>query len=90
MKGIKDIKDLLAALEAAEKKSDELDIAYEKEPENQALEAEWMDAYRAENEAFGKLKAAIASFTNGAIDEKAASALIMGKRTELKNLLSRV
>ena len=90
MKGIKDIKDLLAALEAAEKKSNEIDEAWEKDPNNQALEAAWIVAYKAETKANAELVASIIRVTNGIINEKEARAIVLGKREALKELLSRV
>ena len=82
------IKALLEALEAAEKKLDKIDEAYEQNPENEALEAKWMEAYKAEHEALQALKSEIVKVTGGKIDEETARRLILGKRQELKDLLS--
>lgn len=82
------IKALLEALEAAEKKSDKIDEAYEQDPENEALEAEWSAAYKAEWEAMETLRDEIVKVTGGKVDKKIAQKLIIAHRQTLKDILA--
>lgn len=82
------IKALLATLEASEKKSNELDDAYELDPENEALEEEWSAAYKAEWDALEALKNEIVSVTGGKVDKQTAHKLITANRQQLKDILA--
>ena len=84
------MKELLKRLEAAEKKANEADAAYEADPENEAKEKAFDEAYKAEFEAFNELSSEIVKLTKGQIDKATAGTLIRSKRNELKELIERI
>ena len=84
----KDIRTILKHLELAEHILDTLDEEYAKNPENEALEAEWASAFKKERELHDKLEAAIVEITGGKIDRKVAHGLVGKHREALKDLLA--
>ncbi|MCM1578724.1 MAG: hypothetical protein NC078_08015 [Ruminococcus sp.] len=84
------MKELLKALQATEEKANEIDRAWDADPENEALEAAFDEAYAAEYKAHEALANEIVRTTSGRIDFKTASAMINKKRAELENLIARL
>lgn len=84
---ISEIKRLMKEFEAAEEKMNEIDAAYDANPENEELEKAWSAAYRAEFEARERLIAEIVSFTKGLLTTKNVRAMLAVRREELKRLL---
>lgn len=80
----------LKKLEEAEKRANAADQAWENEPENEALEAAFDEAYNEEHTAFTELANEIVKMTNNKIDFATASLLIRSKRNELTNLIGRL
>lgn len=81
------MKELLKALKEAEERANKADAAWDAEPENEALEAAFDEAYEAEHEAFENLVNEIVKATSGKIDTKTAAAMIRSKRNELEALI---
>lgn len=84
------MKELLKALQAAEEKANEIDKAWEADPESEALEAAFDEAYAAEYKAHEALANEIVRITSGKIDFQTASTMIHKKRSELESLVSRM
>ena len=84
------MKELLKALEEAEKKANEADSAWEKDPENTELEKNFDEAYKAENKAFQAVVEKIVSLTSGRIDKKTASTMLRSRRKEIESLVVRL
>lgn len=84
------MKELLKALEIAENKSNEIDAAWDADPENEALEAAFDEAYAAEHKAFEAVVEEIVFITSGKIDHQTASAMLRSKRKEIENLVARM
>ena len=82
-----ELKRLMAEFEAAEKESDRIDALWEEDYENEALEAEWIAAYKAETSAREKLQDALVKLASGAVDGKTARTMIYATRAELKALI---
>ncbi len=74
----------------AEKYADEIDAAYEMDPENTEIENKWDEAYKAEYDAKEKVADKIVEMTAGKVDKKTANIMISAKRDELVNLISRI
>lgn len=86
----KEIKRLFAEMEEAERISDELDAAWEQDPENAELEAAWDAAYAAEHAAFSAVVEEVVKITGGAIDATTARLMLMKKRDEFGSLVARL
>lgn len=81
------MKELLKALKEAEERTNKADAAWDAEPENEALEAAFDEAYNAEHEVFENLVNEIVKATSGKIDTKTAVTMIRSKRKELEALI---
>ena len=81
------MKELLKRLEAAEKKANEADAAFEANPESEELEKAFDEAYKEEFEAFEALADEIVKASNGQIEKATAATMIRAKRSELKALI---
>ncbi len=83
------IEHLMAAFEEAEAQANAIDDLYDEMPDNEEVEAEWI---RVTNR-WRKLQEAVLNWivdaSNGAIDNKTARAILMGKREEFKELISK-
>lgn len=84
------IKEMFKEYKEAEARASIIDEAWENDYENEALEAEWIEAYKAEHEALQKLIAEVGDLTNGLIDSKTARAMIVGHRDEFEKLIDRI
>lgn len=84
------MKELLKALQAAEEKANEIDRAWEADPENESLETAFDKAYAAEYKAHEALANEIVRTTSGRIDFQTASTMIRKKRAELESLIARL
>ena len=84
------MKELFKKYETAKEIANEIDAAWENDPENEALENAFDTAYKAEYEAFTALVKEIVKITNGEVDEKTAATMIRSKYNELKNLIDRL
>lgn len=87
---MKEIKTLFTNYEVAEERANKADEAWNNEPENEELEAEFDRAYEAEYNAFEKLVNAISKFTNNQIDTKTAGLMVRTKRNELKAIIEKI
>ena len=85
-----DLKRLFKAYERAEAAANKAYDLYDAEPENDAAEKAFDDAYKAEFKAFESLADGIAEITGGMIDKKTARTMIRVKRAELKALINRM
>ena len=74
----------------AEKLANEIDEAFELDPENEEIESKWDEAYKAEYEAKEQVTDKIVEMTSGMIDKKTANTMILAKRKELVELISRI
>lgn len=84
------LKALFSQLEAAEAETLRLDSLIEKEPENEAIEAEWDSAYKKEYDIKMSLVSHIVEITSGKIDLKTAHTMIMSRREQLKTLILKI
>lgn len=84
------MKQLLAALKAAEEEANKADNLWDADPENDALAAEWTEAYRKQMDAYFALRDAIVKTTHGKIGPKDAGLMIRSKRDELEALILRM
>lgn len=84
------IKKLFEELERAERRTDEIDAAWENDYENEELETAWNEAYKTEHEIFDKVVTEIVAMTNGMIDRETARVMIISKREEIKALVKRI
>lgn len=84
------MKQMLAALKAAEEEANKADNLWDADPENDALAAEWTAAYRKEMDAYFALRDAIVKATRGKINQKDAGLMIRAKRDELEALVARM
>lgn len=84
------MKQLLAVLKAAEEEANKADDLWEADPENDALAAEWTEAYRKQMDAYFALRDAIVKTTRGKINQKDAGLMIRAKRNELEALVARM
>ena len=84
------MKKALEALKKAEAETNRIDRLFDESPEDEAVEAAWMEAYKKEHEAARRLALEIVKATFGAIDEKTANRMIVVKRHELESLISRM
>lgn len=85
-----DLKNLLAAMTAAENANDEADEAWGRDLGNYELEKAADRAYEAMFSAQRAFAKALESFTGGRIDSKTACRLIVAKRDELGGLVNRL
>lgn len=76
----------LLRLEKLEEIANHAEADYERDPENREFEETFARAYKNEFAAFMTVSGQIAKFAG--IDEKAARAMVNGKRTELKRILT--
>lgn len=74
----------------AVKAADEADAAWEKDAQNEALEAAFDEAYNAQGAAFEKLSDEIVKVTVGQIDKITARRMIREKGEQLKALMQLV
>lgn len=81
------MKELLRRLEEAEQRANEVDAAWEQDPENEELEKAFNETYKAEFEAFNELEEAIEKATG--IDAQTVSSMIRGRREDLKAIIER-
>lgn len=84
------MKELLKALKIAEEKADRIDAAWDADPENEALEAAFDEAYAAQYKAFEAVVKKIVSMTGGKIDQRTAGTMLRMKRSEIESLVSRM
>lgn len=84
---MKELKKLMAALNAACKAGDALDEAWELDPENKEIEQKWNDAYTKEYECRRSLARAITSIT-AQIDYDTAYKMTFDPK--LANLINRL
>lgn len=84
------MKELLKALEIAESKANEIDAAWDADPENEALEVAFDEAYAAEHKAFEAVVEEMVSITSGRIDRHTASLMLRSKRKEVEALVARM
>lgn len=84
------MKELFKKYEIATETANEIDAAWETDPENETLEKAFDTAYQAQYNAFIELVNEIVTFTNGQIDKKTAATMIRTKYNELKNLIDRL
>ena len=85
-----DIKKLMEEFETAEAKANVLDDLWGENPEDEKLEEEWMAAYKEEHRTCKALIDGIREATKWEIDERAARAMIYGKRATLKALFAMI
>lgn len=78
--------ELLKKFEEAEAESNRLDVLFEADPENEELEKAWDIAYKKEYEALEECVKMIVKISRGQIDGKAAHAMVLTKRDELKEI----
>lgn len=84
------MKQLLAALKAAEEESNKMDNLWGADPENDALAEEWSAAFNKEMDAYFALRDEIVKVTYGKIDRENAGLMIRAKRDELEALIARM
>ena len=84
------LKELFNRLELAEAETNRLDALIEKNPENEAIEAEWDTAYKKEYDIKMSLASHIVEMTSGKIDLKTANMMILSKREQLKTLILKI
>lgn len=84
------MKQMLAELKAAEEATNKVDKQWDAEPENEALAAEWREAYKREMDAYFALREEIGRVTGGKISPKDAGLMIRAKRAELEALIARM
>ena len=82
---MKELRKLINELEAAEEKANKADAAWEQDPENENLEKEFDEAYKAEWTAFKKLRNEIQKLTG--CGSQTASEMIRGHRDEIKRMI---
>lgn len=83
-------KALFNQLESAEAETLRLDSLVEENPENEAIEAEWDEAYKKEYNVKMLLVNHIVEMTSGKIDLKTANIMILSKREQLKTLVLKI
>ena len=84
------LKELFNQLESAEAETLRLDSLIEENPKNEAIEAEWDEAYKKEYDIKMSLVSHIVTFTSGKIDLKTAHTMIMSRREQLKTLILKI
>ena len=84
------LKELFNQLESAEAETIRLDSLVEENPENEAIEAEWDEAYKKEYDIKMLLASHIVEMTSGKIDLKTANMMILSKREQLKTLILKI
>ena len=84
------LKALFNQLEVAEAETLRLDSLIEENPENEAIEAEWDEAYKKEYDVKMSLASHIVEMTSGKIDMKTANMMILSKREQLKTLILKI
>lgn len=84
------LKTLFNQLESAEAETLRLDSLIEENPENEAIEAEWDEAYKKEYDIKMLLVSHIVEMTSGKIDLKTANMMILSKREQLKTLILKI
>ena len=84
------LKELFNQLESAEAETLRLDSLIEENPENEAIEAEWDEAYKKEYDIKMSLVSHIVEMTSGKIDLKTAHTMIMSRREQLKTLILKI
>lgn len=84
------IKELFRKYNEAEARVNAADDAWENDYENESLEKEFDEAYKAEHKAFTELANEIEKLTGGAIDAKTFRAMMAKQRNELESLVARI
>lgn len=84
------LKELFNQLESAEAETLRLDSLIEENPENEAIEVEWDEAYKKEYDIKMLLASHIVEMTSGKIDLKTANMMILSKREQLKTLILKI
>ena len=84
------LKALFNQLESAEAETLRLDSLIEENPEDEAIEAEWDEAYKKEYDIKMLLASHIVEMTSGKIDLKTANMMILSKREQLKTLILKI
>ena len=84
------IKNAFKALETAEQVSTRASEEWDKDPENESLEAAFDSAYAAEFKAFNAVVAEIVKISHGMISAKIAGVMLRTKRDELRALIGRL
>lgn len=82
------MKELFKTYEEAKETANAIDTAWGNDPENEALENAFDEAYKAEYNAFTALVAGIVEITNGAIDKKTAVTMIKSRYNDLKTIIN--
>ena len=85
---MKNLKELLNNIEAAEKAANEANDALDLENPTEEAEQAFDVAYKKEWEAFEELTKALEEVTGGKIDTKTASQMIRGRREDLKRIIN--
>lgn len=83
-------KRLFKAYQKAEKAATAAEMAYDQEPENEAIEAAFDKAYEAEHKALMALANGIVEYTAGMIDIKTARIMIMKMPERLETLVAKI
>lgn len=84
------IKNAFKALETAEQVSTKASEEWDRDPENESLEAAFDAAYAAEFKAFDAVVAEIVKVSHGMISAKIAGVMLRTKRDELRALIGRL
>lgn len=84
------LKKLWNEYKKAEEKADAADAAYEMNPEDEALEQAFDEAYKAEAEAMEKVAEEMVVITNGKIDHALACKMVRMQRAAIEDLINRV
>lgn len=82
------MKQLFKTYEEAKETANAIDTAWANDPENEALENAFDEAYKAEYNAFNALVAGIVEITNGEIDKKTAATMIKARYNDLKTIIN--
>ena len=84
------IKNAFKALETAEQVSTRASKEWDRDPENESLEAAFDAAYAAEFKAFDAVVAEIVKVSHGMISAKIAGVMLRTKRAEVRDLINRL
>lgn len=87
---MQNFKRLFKAYQKAEKAATVAEMAYDQEPENEALEAAFDRAYEDEHKAMTELINGIVEYTAGMIDRPTARIMIMKMPERLEALVNRI
>lgn len=84
------IKNAFKALETAERVSTRASEEWDRDPENESLEAAFDAAYAAEFKAFDAVVAEMVKVSHGMISAKLAGVMLRTKRAEVRDLIGRL